>query len=353
MYYGLRLSAIALVTALPGATLAQEMVPITIAASHPTAVPWVGALQTYVVQPANARLEAMGSNYRIEWTEAFGGSLYNFQETLEAVETGLTDLGWVGALWEGAKMPLQNIMFSTPFVTSDPVLAVDILNEMNDTIPAFAAEWTDHNLVFLGATVNDTYDLLTKEPLNGLGDLEGRKILGAPAIAPWMEGTGAVAVGTGLPMIYQQLQTGVGDGTIIIPTGAFPLRLHEVAPYITRVDTGVTTTGGLAANADSWARFPDDVKKVLTELGREYSKGHAEIVGRVHDKAIAMMESQGATVSTMSAEDREAWVAGLPDLGQNWIETVSAKGLDGQAFMTRFIEEARERGAEPMRDWSK
>ncbi|WP_159458484.1 hypothetical protein [Roseisalinus antarcticus] len=112
------------------------MVPITISASHPTAVPWVGALQTFVVEPSNARLEEMGSDYRIEWTEAFGGSLYDFNETLEAVETGLTDMGWVGALWEGSKMPLQNVMFSTPFVTSDPVLAVEVLNEMNATIPA-------------------------------------------------------------------------------------------------------------------------------------------------------------------------------------------------------------------------
>lgn len=346
-------SIIALLTALPGVALAQQMVPITIAASHPTAVPWVGALQTHVVQPANDRLAAMGSDYRIEWTEAFGGTLYNFNETLEAVQTGLTDLGWVGALWEGAKMPLQNIMFSTPFVTSDPVLAVEILNEMNDTIPAFAAEWTDHNLVFLGATVNDTYDLLTKSPIATLDDLKGLKILGAPAIAPWMGGTGAIPVGTGLPMIYQQLQTGIGDGTIIIPTGAFPLRLHEVAPYITQVDTGVTTTGGLAANADRWASFPDDVKKVLTELGREYSVGHAEIVRDRHAKSIELMKSQGATVGKLSAEGREKWVAGLPDLGKTWIDAITAKGMDGQAFMTRFIEEARERGAEPMRDWSK
>jgi hypothetical protein len=68
--------------------LAQDIVPITIAASHPIAVPWVGALQTHVVQPANARLEAMGSEYRIEWTEAFGGSLYNFQETLRPLKQG-------------------------------------------------------------------------------------------------------------------------------------------------------------------------------------------------------------------------------------------------------------------------
>ena len=33
----------------------------------------------------------------------------NTANTLEAVEIGLTDMGWVGTLWELSKMPLQNV----------------------------------------------------------------------------------------------------------------------------------------------------------------------------------------------------------------------------------------------------
>jgi TRAP-type C4-dicarboxylate transport system substrate-binding protein len=336
----------------PAFAVAQEMVPITISSSHPTAVPWVGGMQTHIVEPANARLEAMGSNYRIEWTEAFGGSLYDFNETLEAVEEGLTDMGWVGALWEGAKMPLQNIMFSTPFVTSDPVLAVEVLNEMNDTLPAMQEEWSRHNLVFLGASVNDTYHLMTNFPVNSLADLDGRKIVGAPALGPWLGGTGAVPVAGGLPTMYQSIQTGVAEGAIIIPTGAFPLRLHEVAPYVTLVDTGVTTIGGVAVNADSWARFPEDVKTVLKELGREYSLGHAELVKQRSDEVVAQMQEAGATVTRLPEDQRQAWVAGLPDLGNEWVATVEAQGIPGREIMTAYMDTMKAAGATPMRDWS-
>lgn len=350
----LSLRALALIGAsvIPAAGIAQDIVNITISSSHPTTVPWVGGLQAHVVQPANDRLEAMGSPYRIEWTEAFGGSLYDFNETLEAVEEGLTDMGWVGALWEGAKMPLQNIMFSTPFVTSDPVIAVDVLNEMNDTIPAMQAEWTKHNLVFLGASVNDTYHLLTNFPINGLADLQGRKIVGVPAIAPWLGGTGAVAVAGGLPSMYQQIQTGVAEGTIIIPTGAFPLRLHEVAPHVTLVDTGVTTIGGLAVNADSWERFPEDVRTVLSELGREYSLGHATLVKAKSDEAVEAMRAAGATVTRLSEEDRKAWVAGLPDLGAEWVAAVEAQGAPGGEIMAAYLAAMKARGAAPLREWA-
>ncbi|SLN51786.1 TRAP transporter substrate-binding protein DctP [Roseisalinus antarcticus] len=199
--------------------------------------------------------------------------------------------------------------------------------------------------------MNDTYHLLTTFPIETLDDLEGRTIVGAPPLAPWLGGTGAIAVAGGLPSMYQQIQTGVAEGTIIIPTGAYPLRLHEVAPYVTLVDTGVTTTGGLAVNADSWDRFPEDVQTVLTELGLEYSLGHAQIVKDMSDEIVQRMGDEGSTIYPLPDSDRAAWVAGLPDLGANWIEAVSDQGLPGAEVMSAFMEGARARGAEPLRNW--
>ena len=206
--------------------------------------------------------------------------------------------------------------------------------------------------MFLGATVNDTYHLLTTFPVKSLADLNGRKIVGAPALGPWLGGTGAVAVAGGLPSMYQQIQTGVAEGTIIIPTGAYPLRLHEVAPYVTLVDTGVTTNGGLAANADSWDRFPDDVKTVLLELGREYSLGHAQVVKEKSDTSIELMKEAGATVTSMSEADRQAWVAGLPELGAEWIAAVEAQGLPGTEIMNAYMDAMEAKGATPLRNWA-
>src|SRR3546814_12777019 len=120
----------------------------------------------------------------------------------------MTDMGWVGSLWEPAKMPLQNIMFATPFVTSDVVLAIEVMNELNDTIPEMKEEWEKHNLVFLGATVSDTYHLFTTFPVDGLADLEGKKIVGAYSLGPWLAGTGDVPVAGRLPTINQTHQTG-------------------------------------------------------------------------------------------------------------------------------------------------
>ncbi|GAA4128487.1 C4-dicarboxylate TRAP transporter substrate-binding protein [Aminobacter aganoensis] len=330
---------------------AVETVRLTMASSHPTSVAWVGALKSHVVDNSNRLLEEQGSNYRIEWTEAFGGALYDFNDSLEAIESGMADMGWVGSLWEPAKMPLQNITFATPFVTSDPAIAVDVLNELNDTVPEMKAEWTRHNLVFLGASVNDTYHIFTKFPVNSLADLKGKKIVGNSSLGPWLEGTGAVLVAGGLPSFYQQIQSGVADGAIIMPTGSFSLKLHEVAPHITLVDIGVTTVGGLAVNQDSWNALPKDVQAVLTKLGREYSDVHAKQVMARYDQSLADMAKEGAQIKPLPAQDRQLWVDSLAALSKTWVETAEKAGLPARDIVVRFMDEMRERGAKPLRNW--
>ena len=75
---------------------AVETVRLTIASSHSTNFIPAGALPRVVVAETNARLEAAGSDVRVRWTEAYGGSLYKYDNTLEAIEVGLADIGWVG-----------------------------------------------------------------------------------------------------------------------------------------------------------------------------------------------------------------------------------------------------------------
>ncbi len=330
----------------------SQTIPLTIASSHPLTIPWVEPLKTVIVEKSNQKLEEMGSSTRIQWTEAFGGSLYSFDDTLEAVSQQLTDMGWIGALWEPAALPLQNIMYSTPFATTTVRQAVDAMNELNRTSEAMKAEWDRQNVVFFGCCVSDGYHLFTKKPINSLDDLRGLKILGAPVCAPWIEPLGATLVNTGLPAQYSQLQTGVGDGSILIATGAYPLKIHEVAPHVTLVDTGPLTFGGFGINKDTFAGLPDDVKTVLTELGYEYSAENARIVEERQKTALEKMKAEGATVHEMPQEQRVQWVNAMPDLGRIWADGLEAKGVPAREIMKSFMAELRARGGEPLRDWS-
>lgn len=343
---------LAALAVLAAATSAQaETYNLTMASSHPTVLPWVGQLSTLVVGESNKRLEAMGSQDRIEWTESYGGALYGFKDTLEAVGDGLTDAGWVGTLWEGSKMPLQNMTYFTPFVSDDLVATLKIMNELHREVPELKKAWEDQNVVFLGASGVETYHLLTNFPVNSLKDLEGRKILAPGPSANWIKHLGAVPVNGALPTYYNQIQTGVADGVVVIITGAFPNKHYEVAPYVTLVGLGAQMTGGLGINKDVWDGLSDDVRKVLTELGEEYTVAHAEEVMKRYQTFLDKLPGAGATVTTLPAGDLAAWADGMPNLAKDWADANADKGAAD--VLAAYMAKVNAAGLEPRIDWTK
>jgi TRAP-type C4-dicarboxylate transport system substrate-binding protein len=324
---------------------------MTIGSSHPPVLPWTLPLKTLIVPESNKRLKALGLPDTIIWTEAYAGALYDFNNTLEGVGDGLADIGWVGSLWEPAKQPLQNVAYYSPFVTGDFRALMAVQDQLMEQVPAFAAEWTKHNTVYLGAQVADTYHLVTKFPVTKLEDIKGKKLLAPGAIASRVHGTGATPVDAGLPVFYNMLQTGVADGAVILITGVLPFKLHEVAPYITKVDLGAVFSGALAMNRKTWDGLPPHMKDLFRTLGRDYAKMCADLVAEREAGAwAALAKDPNVKLSELPADERVKWANALPDVAGDWARR---NGDAGRVVLKTFMEEARKRGAKPLREWDK
>jgi TRAP-type C4-dicarboxylate transport system substrate-binding protein len=337
---------------LPPLAVAQTL-RLTIASSHNPALAWVGPLRNLVVPESNRRLAEQGSTYDIRWTQAYGGSLYKFESTLEAVEIGLTDIGWVGTFWELSKMPLQNVTYFTPFVTDDFQLIREVMNDLHAEVPALNAAWTAQNQHYLGGSVLDTYHLMTNFPVSSVDDLRGRRILAPGVAAAWLEGTGAIPVEGGLTTYYTQIQTGVADGVITILTGAPPYRIQEVAPFITLVGIGAQLTGGLAVNLDTWNELPAEVRVLLEQLGEEYSAAVANDLAARYASGLASMLADGATVSELPAAEKQRWIDGLPNIAGRWADAAEARGYPAREILGIYMDALRAHGAQPRRDWDR
>lgn len=346
-------AAILLSVAPASAQQKTETIRLTIGSSHPPVIPWVLAMKNTLVAKSNAALEAKGSKYRIEWNEAYGGVLYNFENTIEAIEQGITDFGWVGTLWEPAKMPLQNIMFATPFTNNDPKIAVKVMDEMMAKHPAFQKEWSSQNAIYFSATTSDSYQLFTKFPVKALEDLKGRKILAAGAVGTWVEGLGGTFVNSGIPAMYNGVQTGVGEGVALIPSGGIPIKLHEVAPYVTYVDMGAVTFGAFAVNKKRWESLPKEVQDVLRPIAMEYAAENIRIVLERESKGLEQIKKEGAKVSTLSPEERKRWAASMPNMAKKWVADNEKAGVPARQIMKDYMAAMRAAGAKPARDWDK
>lgn len=339
--------------AMSSAAFEGEPVELTVATTHTTNTPWVSVLQTFFVPEFGRRLEARGETNRYRFIEVYGGALSKWKITLETVASGLADIGWVGSLWEPAKLPLQNITYHLPFITDDLTALVRVYNGIHRELPAASEAWQAHRQVYLGATGIDTYHLLTNFPVRKLADLDGRKILAPGPSAVWLRGTGAVAVDGALSTYYTQLKTGVADGTLSILTGAHPYRIHEVAPYITLVGIGAQITGAVTVNVDTWNRFSPLAREILVELGEEYSNRTAAEILRRYTSALELLSAEGAVVSRLPAEEKAKWISGLPEYGREWVARQESRGLPAREMLVMLMDGLRAAGASPQRDWDR
>ncbi|WP_300303051.1 C4-dicarboxylate TRAP transporter substrate-binding protein [Ferrovibrio sp.] len=337
---------------LTGAAQAQT-VKMTAIAGHPPALPWVKLADEFFIPEVDKRLAAAGSKTKFEWTKAWGGTAVKLGSESGAVKDGLAELAFVSTIFEAPKFPLQNVSYVAPFMTDDIAVIAKVIKTMQAKIPAMSDAWTKNNMVFLGGTGLDSYHLFTKTPINKLEDLNGKKINAPGPSANWVKGTGAVAVAGSLQTYYNDIQTGVTEGALTFATGAFPIKLTEVAPHITKVNYGAQFAGALAMSKRVYDKLPADAKKIVMEVGAEYDAKLSALLTATSVSLMQKMVEGGAKVRELSPAERKQWAAVLPNVALPWAKDLDAKGLPGTQVLNEFVAQIRAAGVQFPRDWSK
>lgn len=345
------LTAVALATILTAAPAKAETFKITVAAGHPPVFLWVKLMHEQFIPEVDKRLAAAG-NHSIEWTEAYGGTVAKIGGVLEAIGDGLVDMGFVGTIFEAPKMPLQNVSYMTPFGTADIAAVSGTVARLQRDIPAMGASWTKQNQVYLGGAALDTYHLYTTFPVTSMDDLKGRKISAPGPSANWIKNTGAVAVAGNLQTYYNDIKTGVSEGTLTFAGGAWGSKVFEVAPYITKVNFGAQFAGGISINKDVWESFPQEVRDVFQAVADDYSANFAATQQAVAKALIDKMAAAGATVSELDAKERARWAKTVPNVAKGWAAGLDAKGLPGSEVLKGYMKALIASGADIPRDWS-
>lgn len=350
-----RLIASAALLAAAGALVpahAQQTIRLTAAAGHPPVFLWVKLVDEFFIPEVDKRLAAAGGKHKVEWTRAWGGTLIKLGAESKGIGDGVADLGFVSTIFEAAKFPTQNVSYYAPFGTDDIGAVTRVVNEMQTSIPAMGQAWSKSGLVYLGGAALDAYHIWTSFPLKSVDDLKGRKITAPGPAANWIRDTGAVAVAGNLNTYYEDIKSGVSNGVITFATGAWGAKVHEVAPYVTKVNFGAQYAGGLAINKARFDKLPPEVQKVMREVGAEYSQRFAAAQSAAAAGLLKKMEEAGAKVSELSVAERTRWADTLPPIAKTWAADLQAKGLPGDQVLHGFMNGLKKAGAQPARDWA-
>jgi TRAP-type C4-dicarboxylate transport system substrate-binding protein len=349
---GLTLGAFATI-GMAASTQAAEKINMIAIDGYPARAMWVKEFSGFFIPRVNEELKKSG-NYEISWQEGYGGQIVKPRGVLEGIKLGLGDIGIVTTIFHNSKLPSQGLSAVTPFFSADARVVAKAIDEIAKEFPQMAKELDAENQVYLATgVVLDTYQLFSKEPINSLADLNGKKVAGAGYNLRYLEGIdGAAGVRGGLPNFYNMIQTGVVDAAMLWPEAAKTFKIAEVAPYMLKVDLGAVNTKTVTVNKDIWKKLPQEVKDVLKKVAVEY-RDH--IAGIAMDRAGASLKAYqagGGTVITMSSEARAAWAKSMPNISIDWAQKLDTQGAPGTAMLTAYTAKLKAAGEIPVRDWA-
>ena len=177
---GINRSAVAVATMCVAATAAipahaKTMKLTAIGAPPPIVLP-VKVTKEFFIPEVNKRLAASGKDFKIEWTEAYSSSLAKFSEVFEATEEGIGHLGVNIWVFEGSKLPLENVSFYVPFGTTDSIGLTSVMRNLHQKIPEMDKTYENYNQVHLVSWGADPYQLATTFPVTKWEDLKGHKL---------------------------------------------------------------------------------------------------------------------------------------------------------------------------------
>jgi TRAP-type C4-dicarboxylate transport system substrate-binding protein len=332
---------------------AQEVIKLTVVSGHPPATFGVSLLRDYFIPEVDRRLAAGGNKYKIQWTQAYAGSIAKPREVLETVEKGIGDVGYVPALFEADKLPLEQVTYVTPFGTNDLGKLMDIVRQLREAIPEMQAAFKKHNQIQLANVGVDTYHVVTKFPVNSVADLKGHKFGTAGLASRWLEGSGWVPVKGALTTYYNSMQTGVIEGTIVFESAIAPYKFYEVAPYITKIGFGAQQASDLTVNLNRWNKFPKEVQTIFVDVAKIYEQKVAVAYQDAAAKSMKNAADHGAKISTLPEAERKKLAAMLPNIAKEWAASIDKKGLPGTKTLVTYMELSRKAGIHHAREWDK
>jgi TRAP-type C4-dicarboxylate transport system substrate-binding protein len=189
--------------------------------------------------------------------------------------------------------------------------------------------------VFLGSYGWASQVLYSRKPIREVKDLKGVKarVFGT-AQADFLRALGAEPVSIAVAEVYSALERGAVDAAITGTIAGYNLKWYEVTKYMVDLQMG-PAMGTLLVSRRTWDRLTPDVRTVLEELGREFTRRGWDMARQTTQEGIDRNRDKGmewiATSPAMAAAIREATTR---QVVPGWLKRA---GPDAQGVFNQYI----------------
>jgi len=321
-------AVIGIVAALAGPAGAQEftlklhhLLPPVSAAHKNMLVPW-----------ADKVMKESGGRIKIDIYPAMqlGGKP---PQLIDQVRDGIVDIVWTLPGYTPGRFTTTEV-FELPFMHRDTSSSNKALTEF---VEKHGEEYSDYKVIAMFVHAGQLFHSI--KPIRTAADIEGQKIRTPTRTGGWMiEAMGATPVGAPVPKIPELLSKGVVDSVLIPFEVTLPLKVNELVDYHTILGGDVerinTSTFIIAMNKDSYAKLPDDLKKVIDDnSGLALSDWLAEVWDAAEVPGIAKAKESGEIITMDPAEVAKLRAKVEQPVIDRWIGEMKEKGVDGAALV--------------------
>jgi TRAP-type transport system periplasmic protein len=268
-----------------------------------------------------------------------GAALGSLATGYEDIQDGVYELGMVspGRHMDTELFPLT--IGDLPFALITPQVANTVLSKYIDQ--HMTKEGSFGKGTYLTIYATDAWNLYSKEPVETIEDIKGKNVSDSVSerlelIKDW----GGSPVNLANTELYEGLERGTVDKVVYTSVGAKGFNLHEVAPYLTKLDIGGTTQL-LLLNTDFLKSLPEDLQTLLTgELADDFLNLAIESYTSQAEEAINSFEDlvkdSGGKVIIPSEKALKEFKSPTAKLAQDWVERANKKGYNGEELLEDY-----------------
>ncbi len=253
----------------------------------------------------------------------------------DGVINGISDVGMSCLAYTRGRFPVMEVV-DLPLGYPDGVTATAVANEVFQKLqPEELAETKVMYLHAHGPGLLHT----RKKAVHTLEDLKGLKIRSTGTSAAVVEALGGTPVAQPMPETYQLLSKGVVDGSMYPIESNKGWKLAEVCDFVTMSrPAAYTTSFFVVMNKGRWDSLPDDVKKTIEEINREWIVKTGQAWDAIDKEGEEFLKSKGGQFVTLTDEESARWAEAVRPLLDGFVAKSNEKGLPGDMALKVALE---------------
>jgi len=256
-----------------------------------------------------------------------GQTLTKADVCYDGVVSGISDLGFSVLGYTLGRFPLIEVV-DLPLGYKNGMQATKVANVVYDKFKDKAL--TDTVVMYLhahGPGFVHTKGTAVKK----LEDMKGLKIRSHGTSAKVVKALGGTPVGMPMPETYTSLQKGVVDGAVYPLEANKGWKLAEVVNFATRdFPAAYTTTFFVVMNKEKWNSLPEDVKKIILEINKEWIPKHGAAWDESDKEGLEYCKTKKVEIIDLDEKEGAKWSKAVKPVLDDYVKNMESKKLPGK-----------------------